>query len=37
MCREVAFWPEKSQIALYASGKVSVRNPPPFCLEKMPV
>ena len=35
--REVAFCPEKSQTALYASGNCSVRNPPPLRLAKIPV
>ncbi len=35
--REVAICPWKSQTALYASGKRSVRKPPPLDLAKMPV
>ncbi|SKZ14384.1 Uncharacterised protein [Mycobacteroides abscessus subsp. abscessus] len=35
--RLVALCPAKSQIALYASGNCSVRNPPPLSLAKMPV
>ncbi|SKS77123.1 Uncharacterised protein [Mycobacteroides abscessus subsp. abscessus] len=36
-CRDVAVCPEKSQIALYASGNCSVRKPPPFTVGKIPV
>ncbi len=36
-CRDVACWPRKSQITLYASGNCSVRKPPPFWVAKMPV
>jgi hypothetical protein len=36
-CLEVAYLPSKSQMALCALGKCSVRNPPPLAVGKMPV
>ena len=37
MCRDVASWPRKSQITLYASGNCSVRKPPPLRVANTPV
>jgi hypothetical protein len=36
-CRDEVKIPSKSQIAFCASGKWSVRKPPPFSLAKIPV